>query len=490
MLENFSKLILIQIATFKKASYLSRVKMVLRLFNTLSRKKEDFKPIHPPRVGMYSCGPTVYNYAHIGNLRTYIFNDILRRTLLKNGFELKHVMNITDVGHLTSDADEGEDKMLVGAKREHKSVLQIAEFYTQAFFNDTAKLNIQKPEIICKATEHIKQMIEMCKKIEKHGYAYFAGGNLYFDTAKFEDYGKLAKLKLEALKEGARTEKDPNKKSPTDFVLWFTKSKFQEQEMKWESPWGTGYPGWHIECSAMSSYYLGEQFDIHTGGIDHISVHHTNEISQAEAAFQKKPWVKYWLHGEFLVMEKAKMAKSAGGFLTLQSLLDKGYEPLAYRYFCLGTHYRKQLMFSWEGLGTATNAYQALKNRIGEIKKQAEGKDKPELKKKYQAMFMQAVNDDLNIPRALAVLNQAITDTAVSSKTKLELIADFDEILGLDLLREEKIDIPKDVQELVNKREEARKSKDFKLSDKLRDEIKAKGFVVEDTREGPKIKKL
>src|SRR4030043_516449 len=285
--------------------------MVFRLFNTLTRKKEDFKPIHPPKVGMYSCGPTVYNYAHIGNLRTYIFNDILRRALIKNGFELKQVMNITDVGHLTSDADEGEDKMQVAAKREHKSAL---------------------------------------------------------DTAKFSDYGKLAKLKLGELKEGARTDKDPNKKSPTDFVLWFTKSKFGDQEMKWPSPWGVGYPGWHIECSSMSSHYLGEQFDIHTGGIDHIPVHHTNEIAQAEAAFRKKPWVKYWLHGEFLVMDKGKMAKSAGGFLTLQSLIDKGYEPLAYRYFCLGTHYRKQLMFSWEGLDGAANAYKSLKNRIAEIK--------------------------------------------------------------------------------------------------------------------------
>ena len=478
--------------------------MVFRLFNTLTRKKEDFKPIHPPKVGMYACGPTVYNYAHIGNLRTYIFNDILRRALIKNGFELKQVMNITDVGHLTSDADEGEDKMLVAAKREHKSALDIAKFYTDSFFNDTGRLNIQKPEIICKATEHINQMIEVCKRIEKNGYAYFKGGNLYFDTSKLDDYGKLARLKLDELKEGARTDKDPNKKSPTDFVLWFTKSKFGDQEMKWPSPWGTGYPGWHIECSSMSSYYLGEQFDIHTGGIDHIPVHHTNEIAQAEAAFRKKPWVKYWLHGEFLVMDKGKMAKSAGGFLTLQSLIDKGYEPLAYRYFCLGTHYRKQLMFSWEGLDGAANAYKALKNRIAEINKQPEAKskafgvtsalvttrEKPGLKKTYQSQFMGAVNDDLNMPQALAVLNQAIADNALSKKSKLELIADFDEIFGLDLLKEEKLDIPKDVQELVNKREEARKKKDFKLSDKLRDEIKAKGFLVEDGKEGPKIKKL
>ncbi|MBN2052458.1 cysteine--tRNA ligase [Candidatus Woesearchaeota archaeon] len=464
--------------------------MALKVYNTLGRKKEEFKPIHAKKVGMYSCGPTVYNYAHIGNLRTYIFNDILRRTLIKNGFELNQVMNITDVGHLTSDSDEGEDKMLLASKREHKSALEIAKFYTESFFKDTGRLNIQKPEIICKATEHIKQMIEMNEKIEKNGFAYFKGGNLYFDTAKLDDYGKLARLKLDELKEGARTDKDQNKKSPTDFVLWFTKSKFGAQEMKWESPWGIGYPGWHIECSAMSSHYLGEQFDIHTGGIDHIPVHHTNEIAQAEAAFQKKPWVKYWLHGEFLVMDKGKMAKSAGGFLTLQSLIDKGYDPLAYRYFCLGTHYRKQLMFSWEGLDTAASAYNSLKNRISEIKRQAGGEVNPEFKEKYRTIFMQAVNDDLNMPQALANLNQMITDNAMSPNTKLELIADFDEILGFDLLKEEKIDIPVDVQELVDKREEARKKKDFKLSDKIRADIKVKGYVLEDTSEGPRVKKI
>lgn len=467
------------------------------LYNTLTRKKEEFKPLHPPSVGMYSCGPTVYNYAHIGNLRTYIFNDTLRRTLIKNGYKLKHVMNITDVGHLTSDADEGEDKMLLSAKKEKKTVWEIAEYYTQAFFKDTEKLNIQKPEVICKATEHIKQMIEMCQKIERNGYAYFAGGNLYFDTGKLDDYGKLARLKLEDLKEGARVDKDPNKKNPTDFVLWFTKSKFGDQDMKWPSPWGVGYPGWHIECSAMSSYYLGEQFDIHTGGIDHIPVHHTNEIAQAEGAFKKKPWVKYWLHGEFLVMEKGKMAKSAGGFITLQSLIDKGYEPLAYRYFCLGTHYRKQLMFSWEGLDTAAKAYNSLINRIRELKNQAEttqtntrvpGKNCED--NKYSDLFMEAVNDDLNMPRALAVLHQLISDSNISPNYKLELIKNFDEILGLDLLRENETKIPDEVKELVNMREQARKQKNFKLSDELREKIRNKGFLVEDTKQGPRIKKL
>ncbi|MCK4888867.1 MAG: cysteine--tRNA ligase, partial [Candidatus Aminicenantes bacterium] len=337
--------------------------MKLRFYNTLTQKKEDFETMVEGKAGMYSCGPTVYNFAHIGNLRTYIFNDLLRRVILLNGIQLDHVMNVTDVGHLTSDADEGEDKMLEGAKRENKSVWEIAKFYEESFFNDISLLNIQKPEIVCRATDHIEEMINMEKRIEENGFAYFTGGNLYFDTSKLDDYGKLARLRVEDLQYGARTEIDENKKNNSDFVLWFTKSKFGDQDMKWDSPWGTGYPGWHIECCAMSSKYLGEQFDIHTGGIDHIPVHHTNEIAQAEAAFGKKPWVKYWLHGEFLVMDKGKMSKSSGEFLTLQFLVEKGYDPMAFRFLCLGAHYRKQLMFSWEAMEGASQGYRNLKNR-------------------------------------------------------------------------------------------------------------------------------
>jgi len=469
--------------------------MTLVLFNTLSRKKEEFKPINPPDVGMYSCGPTVYNFAHIGNLRTYVFNDLLRRALMRNNLKLKHVMNVTDVGHLTSDADEGEDKMLLSAKKEHKTTLDVAKFYTDAFFNDTKLLNIQDPDVICKATEHIKEMIELNKRIESNGFAYLEGGNLYFDTAKLDDYGKLARLKLDELKEGARTDKDHNKKNSTDFVLWFTKSKFADQEMKWESPWGTGYPGWHVECSAMSSKYLGEQFDIHTGGIDHIPVHHTNEIAQSEAAFGKKPWVKYWIHGEFLVMDKGKMSKSAGTFITMKSLTDKGYDPLAYRFFCLGTHYRKQLMFSWEALDGAASAYKSLKNKIAELKAKMKAEEKQDCiasdEKEYESDFMEAINDDLNMPKALAILNELINDPCTSNKAKLDLISSFDGVLGLDLLKEEEeLDVPADVRELVKQREEARKKKDFKLSDQLRDAIKAKGFVVEDSKGGQRVKKL
>ncbi len=461
--------------------------MTLKLYNTLSRKKEEFVPINPPNVGLYSCGPTVYNYAHIGNLRTYVFNDVLRRTLLVNNFRLKHVMNITDVGHLTSDADQGEDKMVKAAKREKKTVWDIAEFYTKAFFRDTERLNIQKPGIVCRATEHIRDMIEMDKKIEANGFAYFRGGNLYFDTAKLDDYGKLARLKINELKEGARTDKDPNKNNPTDFVLWFTKSKFANQEMKWESPWGVGYPGWHIECSAMSSKYLGEQFDIHTGGVDHIPVHHTNEIAQAEAAFQKKPWVRYWLHGEFLVLDKGKMAKSAGSFITLQTVIEKGYPPLAYRYLCLGTHYRKQLMFSWEALFGANRAYKALKNKISELADTAGNNE--DLKASYHDKFFKQVNDDLNVPRALAVLNKVINDDGLSRHNKLDLLAEFDQILGLDLLEQKELKVPKDVQGMVEEREKARKKKDFELADKLREKIKSKGFVLEDAPGGPRLRK-
>ena len=463
--------------------------MTLKLYNTLGRKLMDFKPLKGNKVGMYSCGPTVYNYAHIGNLRTYIFNDILRRTLIKNGFKLTHVMNITDVGHLTSDADTGEDKMLKGAKREGKTVWEIADFYTKAFFNDAERLNIQKPDIICKATDHIKDMIELNKKIEKNGFAYLAGGNLYFDTSKLEDYGKLALLDIESLKEGARIDKDPNKRNPTDFVLWFTKSKFQEQEMKWESPWGIGYPGWHIECAAMSIKYLGEQFDIHTGGIDHIPVHHTNEIAEAEAGTGKKPWVKYWIHGEFLVIDKGKMAKSGENFLTLQVLADKGYEPLVYRYFCLNAHYRSQLAFSFEGLDGAKNAFENLKHRVIEIKNDL--KSNP-VKNNYKEEFFEHVNDNLNMPQAMAVMWAVVKDKELGNKEKYQLLLDFDEILGFGFKgwKEEKVELNEEIESLVEQREEARKKKDFKTADKIRDLLKEKGIVLEDSDKGIKWKKI
>ncbi len=464
--------------------------MKLRFYNTLTQQKEDFEPIRKGEAGLYSCGPTVYNYAHIGNLRTYIFNDILRRIIMINDLRLRHVMNITDVGHLTSDADEGEDKMSEGAKRENKSVWEIAKFYEDSFFNDIQSLNIQKPEIVCRATDHIDDMINMEKKIEENGFAYFAGGNLYLDTSKVDDYGKLARLKVDDLQHGARTEIDKNKKNLSDFVLWFTESKFGDQDMKWESPWGTGYPGWHIECCAMSSRYLGEQFDIHTGGIDHIPVHHTNEIAQAEAAFGKKPWVRYWLHGEFLIMDKGKMSKSSGEFITLQYLVDKGYDPMAFRFLCLGAHYRKQLMFSWEAMEGASQGYKNLKNRISELKKNEISYDGKNRKGHYLTKFKELVNDDLNTPQGLALLNDMIKDNMLGSVEKLEITEYFDKVLGLKLLERENAEIPDDVLSLADEREKARSDRNYELSDKFRDMIREKGFEVRDTKDGQILEKL
>lgn len=465
--------------------------MTLKVYNTLTRKKEEFKPIDKKEVGLYSCGPTVYNYAHIGNLRTYIFNDILRRTLIYNGYKLKHVMNITDVGHLTSDADDGEDKMLKGARREKKTVWEIADFYTKAFMDDIKKLNIEKPEVIPKATDHINEMIEIIKKIEKNGFAYVSGGNVYFDTSKFKNYGKLANLKHDESEKLARVDADKSKKNPSDFVLWFTKSRFDEQEMKWDSQFGKGYPGWHIECSAMSSKYLGEQFDIHTGGIDHIPVHHTNEIAQSEAAFLKHPWVNYWMHGEFLVVDKGKMAKSADNFLKLQTLIDKGYEPIVYRYFCLTANYRQQLKFSFEGLDSAKNSFFALRRKVIEIKSNLNGHENHDLVKKYKAEFKDIINDDLNMPKALALTYQVLKDDSLTNKDRYDILLDFDKVLGLGFkeMKEEEAEIDLDIEELIKKRDEAKKNKDFAASDRIRNELKTRGITLEDTKDGTKWKK-
>ena len=347
--------------------------MALRLFNTMGRKMEDFQPLTEGKVGFYGCGPTVYNYAHIGNLRAYVFLDTLDRTLRFLGYDINHVMNVTDIGHLSGDADDGEDKMLKTAKERGQSVLEIADFYTKAFFNDIDRLNIKRPTTVCKATEHVEEMIALIKRIEENGHTYMAGGNLYFDVSTFPKYGELANLNLDDLKAGARIDVDQNKRNPYDFVLWFTKSKFENQALTWDSPWGRGYPGWHIECSAMSMKYLGESFDIHTGGIDHIPIHHTNEIAQSEGATGKK-WVNYWLHNEFLVIAKTKdgdeggkMSKSSGNFLTLQTLVDKGYDPLDYRFFLLGAHYRSQVAFSFDAMDSAKNARKALVSRVAKV---------------------------------------------------------------------------------------------------------------------------
>lgn len=462
--------------------------MTLKLFNTFGRTIGEFRPLKDKEVGMYSCGPTVYWFQHIGNLRSYIFADIVKRILIYNGYKVKHVMNYTDVGHLTSDADEGEDKLEVAAKKEHKTAKEIAEYYEKAFEQDSKKLNIIKPNIICKATEHIKEQIELIQKLEKKGYAYKTNDGIYFDTSKFKDYGKLALLNVEGLEAGKRVEVG-EKINKTDFALWKFSEKPGIRQQEWNSPWGLGFPGWHIECSAMSSKYLGEQFDIHTGGIDHIPVHHTNEIAQSEAAFGKKPWVKYWLHGEFLTFRGEKVSKSKGGLYTISELEKEGYEPLDYRYMCLLTHYRKQLEFSLDSLSAAKNAFDRLKNKIIELKKDKNSKN-PKNKKKYVDEFLDSINDDLNVPKALGLVWDILRDENLGNKEKLELLFKFDKILGLDLVKvkEVKIEVPKEIQALVEKREEARKKKDFKLADKIRDELKSRGYLIEDSKEGIKIK--
>lgn len=462
---------------------------VLKLFNTMGRSLQEFVPLNPPNVGFYGCGPTVYNYAHIGNLRTYVFEDILVRTLRRFGYKVTHVMNITDVGHLTGDNDSGEDKMVRSAEERGQSVLQIAQFYTDAFFADTDRLNIVRPTVVCKATEHIQDMIDLIRRIEANGFTYMAGGNLYFDVSKFPRYGELANLKLEDLKAGARTAIDENKRNPHDFVLWFTKSKFENQALVWDSPWGRGYPGWHIECSAMSMKYLGESFDIHAGGIDHIPVHHTNEIAQSEAA-TGKPWVKYWLHAEFLVMDNGKMSKSKGEFITLQSLVDRGFDPLDYRYFCLGGHYRSQLSFSWEGMTQAQASRKALSERILDLQDKAAGKKAVSLGhsrvRERLDRFDEYLADDLAAPRALAELWQLVKDPEMPPEEALAAALDMDGVLGLKLSEvkreEQSLDpaLAAEIERLIQERALAKKAKDWARADAIRADLRAKGFVLED----------
>jgi len=464
-----------------------RQRMEILLTNTMSRRKEVFKPLREGEVGIYTCGLTVYNFAHIGNLRAYVFADTLKRMFLFNGYKVNHVMNITDVGHLTGDEDEGEDKMEAGARREGKTVWEIVDFYTEAFFDDLKRLRIIFPTVTCRATRHVDDMIDMIRKIESNGYTYVAGGNVYFDTSKLPDYGKLARLKLDEDKMRSRVESDPYKRNPFDFVLWFTRYKYDSHAMQWDSPWGRGFPGWHIECSAMSSKYLGERFDIHTGGIDHIPIHHTNEIAQSEAAFGHE-WVNYWLHSEFLVIgEGEKMSKSLGNFITLQTLIDEGYDPAEYRYYLLGAHYKKQLAFTLEALDGAKSAMKRLTTKIGELK----GSEAPVSKLNSVLLneFHEAINDDLNTPRALAVLWKVVDSEDLRPGEKLSLINEFDRVLGLGLSEIETEVIPEEVEELANQRDQARRGKDWKKADELRKLISEKGYEVLDERDGYKIRK-
>ena len=462
--------------------------MKLSLFNTMSRQVEPFIPVKKDGVGMYCCGPTVYNYAHIGNLRTYIFEDVLRRTLEYASYNVDHVMNITDVGHLTGDGDDGEDKMLKSAQEKGLDVYQIAQLYTDAFFNDTHELNITLPTHAPKATEHIQQMIDLIKRLEQKGHTYTSGGNVYFSIDTFPHYGELARLKLDELQEGSRIEVDANKKNPKDFVLWFTQSKFENQAMTWPSPWGVGYPGWHIECSAMSMEYLGESFDLHCGGIDHISVHHTNEIAQSEAA-TGKPWVKYWVHGEFLLDESGKMSKSKGEFLTLSVLKEKGFDPLDYRFFCLGAHYRSQLVFTWDALKGAQNSRKRLVREVHALQKQ--GVEATQLSveaQKHQQEFATHMGHDLNTPRALASMWGVFKDESLDASQKLALLYDMDRILGLKLDEQEQVQqIPQEILDLVDQRLKARKQKEYAKADEIRAMVEKAGYTLIDKADSTEV---
>lgn len=453
----------------------------MKIFNTYTRKTEDFVPLTPGEAKVYCCGPTVYNYQHIGNFKTFIVENLLVRTLKASGLKTNFVMNITDVGHLVSDADDGEDKMLLAAKREKKKSHEIADYYTEHFFKDWDRLKLLRPNITCKATEHIQEMIDLIKTLEEKDVAYFSNGNVYFDVSKFKDYGKLANLNLEQQRAGARIEVDPHKRNSLDFVLWFTRSKFENHELLWDSPWGKGYPGWHIECSAMSIKYLGEQFDIHCGGIDHIPVHHTNEIAQTEAATGKK-WVNVWVHSEFILINSERMAKSKGNFLVLDDLMKQGYSPLAYKMLCLSTHYRKQLNFSKESMDNAAANLKKLESVTLKLKTHPTADSLSSKGKEHQEKFLAALNNDLNSPQAIAELWQMLEDESLSEAEKLALLYNFDEVLGFDLknLEQQKIEISAEVQKLLDQRQAARKSKDWAESDRLRDEIKDLGYNVID----------
>ena len=460
----------------------------MKIYNTLTRKIEEFIPNNKNEITMYTCGPTVYHFAHIGNLRSYIMEDILEKTFNLMGYKVKRCMNITDVGHLSSDSDSGEDKMLKGAKREHKTVMQIADMYTKAFFEDCNKLNIKKPEIVVKATECIDEYIKIIETLLKKEYAYISNGNVYFDITKLKDYYALTNHKEDEMVVGVRegVEEDLGKKNQGDFVLWFTKSKFDDQELKWNSPWGIGYPGWHIECSGISILKLGEYLDIHCGGIDNIFPHHTNEIAQSESYLGHK-WCNYWFHVEHLNDETGKMSKSKGEFLTVSLLEEKGYDPICYRLFCLQSHYRKQLLFSYDILDGAVNTYNKLKSKIKNIKENKNGEIEYNLVEKYKINFLEALGNDLNTSLALTTLYDVIKSEA-NNNTKLYLIEMFDSVLSLNLLKEDiqNIDdeLTKYINEKIKERNKAKQDKNYELSDSIRNELLQKGIILKDTREG------
>lgn len=466
----------------------------IRFRNTLGRKVETFTPINEGEVKMYTCGPTVYGRAHIGNMRAYIFADVARRVLEYAGYNVKQVMNITDVGHLTSDADEGEDKLQKSAREQKSTAWEISKRYTAQFLEDAFKLNIQPVHILCRATDYIQEQIELIKKLEQKGFTYLTSDGVYYDTSKFPSYGDLARLDIEGLQPGARI-KMGGKRNKTDFALWkFSKPK-EKRDMEWNSPWGKGFPGWHIECSAMSMKYLGETIDIHTGGIDHIPIHHTNEIAQSEGATGKK-FVNYWLHSDFLVMsDQEKMSKSLGNVVNLGTLEEKGVEPLAYRYLCLGAHYRKRFLFGEEILRNASNSFERLKGKVLELKGDARdisfGEIGSRTGKKYLNRFRSSIFNDLNTPQALATMWEMLGDDKINNSDKYGLLLDFDRVFGLDLdkVQAERLETDNRTQQLLEERELARKEKNWKGADKIREEISNLGFVIEDTPKGPRLKR-
>ncbi len=458
----------------------------MKLYNTLTKKVEDFVPYEEGKVKLYTCGPTVYHYAHIGNIRNYIGHDFLDKTLRYLGYNVTRAMNITDVGHLTSDSDSGEDKMEVARKREHKSSMEIAKFYTKAFFDDFKLVNCRVPEIVSPATENIEMYIKMISRLLDNGYAYISGGNVYFDISKVKDYYVLTNHQENELVVGARegVDEDNNKKNQADFALWFTTSKFEHHELLWDSPWGKGYPGWHIECSGISIKYLGEHLDIHGGGVDNIFPHHTNEIAQSEAYLGHK-WCNYWFHNEHLLDQEGKMSKSKGAILTVTTLKEKGYDPLSFRFMCLNSHYRKQLVFSYEALDQAENTLKKLRKKVNSIKNEGDiDKDKFNL---YKEKFIAEISDDLNMANALTILYDLLKDDSVNGSTKIALIKSYDEVFSLDLLKEENavdVDFVNYINNKIEERKESKKNKDYELADQIRNELLEKGVKLIDSKEG------
>jgi cysteinyl-tRNA synthetase len=458
----------------------------MELYNTLTRRKERFEPLKPEHAGIYSCGPTVYSHQHLGNMRPYLFADLLKRNLARNGFRVRHVINITDVGHLTDDADLGEDKVELAARREGTTAQEVAEKWTRVFQEDLRRLHILEPDVWCKATEHIPQQIELIKTLEEKGFTYRTSDGIYFDTSKDPHYGELARLDVQAQQLGERISGGQEKRHPADFALWkLSPTEGPRRQMEWESPWGVGFPGWHVECSAMSSEYLGVPFDIHTGGVDHIPVHHPNEIAQSENAFDVRPWVRYWMHEEFVMFEGEKISKSKGGFVTLADLEEQGIEPLAYRLFFLTAHYRQQQTFSASAIEGAQTAYGRLVRHAVELREAGDHAGS-EAVAGYRERFHKALDDDLNAPQALAVLWEAIRSTELGGAEKWLLLCEFDRVLGLGLesARLPQVELDERVETLIREREEARRSRNFARADEIRHELLRDGIVLEDTKEG------